>query len=80
MNMGRLGYGYGCGVQVLLQPELLGSPAPAGVFGWDGAAGAFSLVDTKNKISVAYFQEMFGWDLKMQELITNAVYSCIEQE
>ena len=76
----RKGYGYGLGVRVHINPETSGKLSPAGEFGWDGAAGAFSLVDTKNKISVAYFQEMFGWDLKMQELITNALYSCIEQE
>ena len=76
----RKGYGYGLGVRVHINPEESCKLSPAGEFGWDGAAGAFSLVDTKNKISVAYFQEMFGWDLKMQHLITNALYSCIEQE
>lgn len=76
----RKGYGYGLGVRVHINPERSGKLSPAGEFGWDGAAGAFSLVDTKNKLSVTYFQEMFGWDLKMQHLITNALYSCIEQE
>lgn len=57
-NMGRLGYGYGCGVQVLLQPELLGSPAPAGVFGWDGAAGSCIIMDTASKISLVYTQHV----------------------
>lgn len=57
-NMGRLGYGYGCGVQVLLQPELLGSPAPAGVFGWDGAAGSCIIMDTRSKTSLVYIQHV----------------------
>ncbi len=57
-SMGRLGYGYGCGVQVLLQPELLGSPAPAGVFGWDGAAGSCIIMDTESKISLVYLQHV----------------------
>ena len=57
-NMGRLGYGYGCGVQVLLQPELLGSPAPAGVFGWDGAAGSCIIMDTASKTSLVYIQHV----------------------
>ena len=57
-SMGRLGYGYGCGVQVLLQPELLGSPAPAGVFGWDGAAGSCIIMDTKSKTSLVYTQHV----------------------
>ena len=56
--MGRLGYGYGCGVQVLLQPELLGSPAPVGLFGWDGAAGSIIMMDTESKISLVYTQHV----------------------
>ena len=74
----RKGYGYGLGVRVHINPETSGKLSPAGEFGWDGAAGAFSLVDTKNKISVAYFQEMSGWDLKIQTLITNALYECLK--
>lgn len=57
-NMGRVGYGYGCGVQVLLQPELLNSPAPKGVFGWDGAAGSCIIMDTASKRSLVYMQHV----------------------
>lgn len=57
-DMGRLGYGYGCGVQVLLYPELLHTKAPAGVFGWDGAAGSCIMMDTKSKISLVYTQHV----------------------
>ena len=53
-NMGRIGYGYACGVQVLLEPERLNSPAPVGLFGWDGAAGSTLIMDTKSKISLVY--------------------------
>ena len=62
-TMGRLGYGYGCGVQVLLQPELISSTAPVGVFGWDGAAGSVIMMDTKTKTSVVYTQHVrnCGW-------------------
>lgn len=57
-TMGRKGYGYGCGVQVLLQPELIGSKAPVGVFGWDGAAGSCIIMDTKSKSSLVYIQHV----------------------
>lgn len=57
-NMGRVGYGYGCGVQVLLHPELLDSPAPVGVFGWDGAAGSCIIMDTASKRSLIYMQHV----------------------
>lgn len=53
-NMGRTGYGYGCGVQVLLDPGKIGSPAKAGVFGWDGAAGSLVQMDKDTGTSVVY--------------------------
>ncbi len=57
-TMGRKGYGYGCGMQVLLHPELVDSPAPAGIFGWDGAAGACIQMDTVSKTSFVYIQHV----------------------
>ena len=59
-NMGRTGYGYGCGVQVLLHPEMIGSPAKAGVFGWDGAAGSLVQMDKDTKTSVVYTMHVRG--------------------
>ena len=53
-SMGRVGYGYGCGMSVLMHPELIGSPAPAGVFGWDGAAGSCITMDTASKTSFVF--------------------------
>ena len=53
-NMGRKGYGYGCGMQVLVNPEKAGSSAPAGVFGWDGAAGSCIQMDTVSKTSFVF--------------------------
>ncbi len=57
-TMGRVGYGYGCGMQVLLQPEKIGSTAPAGVFGWDGAAGSCITMDTASRTSLVYTQHV----------------------
>jgi CubicO group peptidase (beta-lactamase class C family) len=59
-NMGRVGYGYGCGVQMLLEPEKCNAKAPVGVFGWDGAAGAFVMMDPFNHISIVYAQHVRG--------------------
>ena len=53
-TMGRVGYGYGCGMSVLMHPELTGSPSPAGVFGWDGAAGSCITMDTASKTCFVY--------------------------
>ena len=57
-NMGRKGYGYGCGMQVFLWPERVGSKAPAGIFGWDGAAGSCIQMDTASRLSVVYTQHV----------------------
>lgn len=57
-SMGRRGYGYGCGMQILMEPEKIGSTSPAGVFGWDGAAGACITMDTSQQLSVVYVQHV----------------------
>jgi len=43
---------------VLVNPELVGAKAPAGVFGWDGAAGSCIVMDTKTKTSFVYTQHV----------------------
>lgn len=57
-NMGRKGYGYGCGMQVFMYPERVGSTAPVGIFGWDGAAGSSIQMDTATKTSFVYTQHV----------------------
>lgn len=57
-KMGRVGYGYGCGVQVLLNPEECNAKAPRGVFGWDGAAGACIIMDPDHHIALVYAQHV----------------------
>ncbi len=37
-----------------MHPELINSTAPAGVFGWDGAAGSCIQMDTVSRISIVY--------------------------
>lgn len=55
---GPMGYSYGLGVRTLIHKEQ--SRSPIGEFGWDGAAGAFALIDPANHISVFYAQEVLG--------------------
>ncbi len=57
-TMGRVGYGYGCGMQILMEPEKIGSPAPAGIFGWDGAAGSCCIMDRENGISLVFLMHV----------------------
>lgn len=55
---GWLGYSYGLGVRTLIDGEK--AKSPVGEFGWDGAAGAFCLADTKNRVSLFYTQEVLS--------------------
>lgn len=56
---GKIGYGYGLGVRVLKDAE--GSKSPVGEFGWDGAAGAYVVVDPISHISIFYVQQVLGF-------------------
>ena len=53
-----MGYGYGLGVRTLIDGTK--SRSPVGEFGWDGAAGAFSLIDPVNHVSIFYAHEILG--------------------
>lgn len=53
-SMGRPLYGYGLGMQIFMDPESVNSPAPKGLFGWDGAAGSCIIMDNVNKLSLVY--------------------------
>ncbi len=55
---GKTGYGYGLGVRTLIDGTK--AKSPVGEFGWDGAAGAFSLVDPVNHICLYYAHQILG--------------------
>ena len=69
----RRGYGYGLGLRTHIDPVRSGTLSPVGEFGWDGAAGSFSMVDPVNKISLTYFQNVLGYNPD-QTKIRNALY------
>ena len=74
----RKGYGYGLGVRTHIDKSRSGSLSPIGEFGWDGAAGAFSMVDPSNMLSMTYFQQIRGWDLRIQTEMRNILYTCLD--
>lgn len=49
-----IGQGYGLGVRCMMDPKAANSLSPVGEYGWDGAAGAYCLVDIENKLSVFF--------------------------
>ncbi len=70
----RLGYGYGLGVRVHMDSAESGSRSPVGEFGWDGAAGAFSMADPIHHLSLTYFQHVLSWDPETHKQMRNALY------
>ncbi len=73
------GYGYGLGVRTLVNKDE-GQRSPLGEFGWDGAAGAYVLMDTKNKLSIFYATHLLRWPARLGTLhapIRDLTYECL---
>jgi CubicO group peptidase (beta-lactamase class C family) len=73
------GYGYGLGVRTMVDTCLSGSNGPVGEFGWDGAAGAYALIDPQNGLSAFCARHMLGGhDPFVQLRIRNILYACLK--
>ena len=57
---GRKGYSYWLGVRTLIEKEKSRVRSPFGEFGWDGAAGAYALIDTQNNLAIFYVQHVLN--------------------
>ena len=76
---GKIGYGYGLGVRTLTDPQA--SRSPVGEFGWDGAAGAYSLVDCRNQVGIVYFEQITGHMVSYREIhptLRDLAYEALE--
>lgn len=78
------GCGYACGVRTMMDPKADWSYSPVGEFGWDGAAGAYTVIDPKNHISLYYAQHVMGapytapYSSSLHHSIRNFVYQAIK--
>ena len=54
----KRGYGYGLGVRTLIDQGT--SKSPIGEFGWDGAAGAWMMMDPEHRIAAFYTQHVLN--------------------
>ena len=73
------GYGYGLGVRTLINRND-GQRSPIGEFGWDGAAGAYVLMDTDNDLSIFYATHLRNWHGGFGSIhapIRDLVYECL---
>lgn len=81
-NTHNKGYGYGLGVRTMMDQNIENSQSPFGEFGWDGAAGAYCLIDTENHLSIFYAQHVLGCSYAystVHKAIRNLVYKALEK-
>lgn len=72
------GYGYGLGVRTMIDRARGGALSPVGEFGWDGAAGAYALIDVENRLAVFYMQHMMnGKHPYIHPRLRNIIYHCL---
>ncbi|RXI96332.1 class A beta-lactamase-related serine hydrolase [Anaerobacillus alkaliphilus] len=72
------GYGYGLGVRVMMDPTVAGINSTLGEFGWCGLAGTWVLIDTKEKLSAVYMQQMMpNFEAYHQPRIRNVIYGAL---
>lgn len=66
----------------MVNKVISGSKSPIGEFGWDGAAGAYVLIDVENKIGIFYAQEIRGKGMggEIHPRIRNLVYEALEEK
>ena len=68
LRWGRLrAYGYGLGVRTRINHED-GGLSPIGEFGWDGAAGAYCIIDPENQLSAFYVQHVLNMGPVFEEI------------
>ena len=75
------GYGWGLCGRVHVDPVVSHSKSPVGEFGWDGAAGAFNLMDPENQIALYMGTQVKGCQYiyhKIHPEIINLVYEAIK--
>ena len=60
--LGRTGYSYALGVRTLVDPKAADTAAPAGEFGWDGAACAYCSMETTTGTAIYFGTQVLGWD------------------
>lgn len=56
----KFGYGWGLCGRVHIAPVVSCSASPVGEFGWDGAAGAYVLIDPENELAIFYVQHVMS--------------------
>ncbi|MFD0670962.1 serine hydrolase domain-containing protein [Cohnella sp. GCM10027633] len=73
------GYGYGLGVQTLMNRAVGGNNGSIGHFGWPGLAGTYMLVDPAEQLSIVYMQQMLpNLERETQPRLRQVVYGALD--
>lgn len=73
------GYSYGLGMRTMVDNSQ-GQKSSIGEFGWDGAAGAYILMDPEKKVAIVYTQHILNWPARfgrMHNPIRDAAYTAL---
>ena len=73
------GYSYGLGVRTMVDNSQ-GQKSSIGEFGWDGAAGAYILMDPAVRVAIVYTQHILNWPARFGEMhnpIREAAYTAL---
>jgi CubicO group peptidase (beta-lactamase class C family) len=81
-KLDKRGYGYGLGVRTMMDRSVTNAKSPVGEFGWDGAAGAYVMIDVENRVGIFYAQQVLARDVAniIQIRIRDMVYECLEEK
>lgn len=77
----RIGYSYGLGVRTRVT-DRIGGRGPVGEFGWDGAAGAWTMIDPANHISAFFAMHVLNYGYSYDVIhptIRGLIYEGLEQ-
>ena len=59
-DFGKFGYSWGLCCRTHIRPDASFALSPVGEMGWDGAAGAYVMIDTENKLAMYFGTHIYG--------------------
>lgn len=78
INKHMLGYSYGYGVRVNVEPHKYGNLAPCGEFGWDGAKLCYISACPEMDVSVFHAEHMGGLHHTVLPRLRNIICACMD--
>ena len=71
------GYGYGLGVRVNMEPNVIGNLATVGLFGWDGAKLSLLIADPEKRVSVFHAEHLGHYHALVIPRLRTVIYSSL---